>query len=126
MNGRVDDRELHVDYKFNSRKNPQVYAVHGKVRDAKDWRVLRLKMTAHSPWLSGIELVFMAGLLGFWVVTGEKPPSAAIATFLIVTGIYALANLILIPAQVKERVASMMATQVSGSVQAGDRWVVPS
>jgi hypothetical protein len=124
-NGRLDDRELRIDYKFNSRRNPQVYAVHAKVQDTKDWRILRIRLTAHAPWLSGIEVLFLAGLLVFYVATGEAPPPAAIATFLVVTAVYAFANLMFIPDQVKARVASIVATQVNGSVLAGDRWVVP-
>ena len=125
LNGRVDVKELHIDYHYNAHRNPQTYAVHGRVQDTKDWRILRLKMTAHSAWLSGIELVILAALLGFWVVTGEKPPAAAVGTLLIVTAVYAFANLLFIPEQVKLRVASMLATQLSGSVQVGDQWVVP-
>jgi hypothetical protein len=125
LGGYVGPKEFKVDYKFNSSKNPQTYAVHGRVQETKDWRILRLKLTAHSPWLSGIEMVFLAAFVAFYVFTGEMPPGPAVAVFVVVTAIYAFANLMFIPDTVKQRVSSIVAAQVSGSVQIGDQWVVP-
>ena len=125
LNGRVDVKELHIDYHYNAHRNPQTYAVHGRVQDTRDWRVLRLKMTAHAPWLSWIEMSVLALVMGFYVVTGEAPPAPAIGVCIFVTAVYAFANLMFIPDRVRERVAAMLATQVSGSVQVGGQWVVP-
>ena len=125
LNGRVDAKELHIDYHYNAHRNPQTYAVHGRVQDTRDWRVLRLKMTAHKPWLNLLETAILLGVAVFYMATGEFPPGPALGMVAIVTAIYAFANLMFIPNQVQLRVASMLATQVNGSVQVGDQWVVP-
>jgi hypothetical protein len=125
LGGSVGAKDFDIDYRFNSRKNPQTYAVHGKVQETKDWRIVRLKLTAHAPWLSGLELLFLAGFIVFYIATGELPPRPAIGIFVGVTAVYAIANLLFIPEVVKGRVSGIVASQVSGSVLAGGKWVVP-
>ena len=123
--GSVDAHEFRLDYRFNSTKNRQTYAVHGRLQDVKDWRMLRLKLTAHDPWLGRIELAALAAFTAFYVANGELPPGGAIGILLFVMAIYAIANLLYIPDVVTTRVAALLATEVNGSVQRGGDWVVP-
>ena len=125
LGGFVGAREFDIDYRFNSRRNPQTYAVHGKVQDARDWRIVRLKLTAHTAWLSGLEILGLLGFTVFYVATGELPPKPAIGIFLGLTAVYAIANLLFIPTVVKGRVSAIVASQVNGSVLMGGKWVVP-
>lgn len=121
----VGERDFHFDYRFNSSKNPQTYAVRGTIRDERDWRILRLKLTAHDPWLGPLEAIFLAIFIAFYVFTGEMPPKAAIGIFFGLTGLYAIANLLYIPAVVTARASALLASQVRGSILTGDDWVVP-
>ena len=124
LNGWVGPKAFDIDYLYNSKHKPR-YAVHGRVQETRDWRILRLKITAHAPWLSALELVLMVGLLAFMVATGELPPRGALIVFAVLTVVYAFANLLFIPSVVRQRVSSMVATQVDGSVQTDGGWVVP-
>ena len=124
LNGWVGPNTFDIDYLYNSKHQPR-FAVHGRVQETKDWRILRLKITAHAPWLSKLELAMLVGFAVFIVMSGELPPRGAVAFLAIVTGIYAFANLLFIPSVVRQRVSSMVAAQVDGSVQDGGDWVVP-
>jgi hypothetical protein len=124
LNGWVGPTTFDIDYLYNSKHKPR-FAVHGRVQETKDWRILRLKITARAPWLSALELVLLVGFTAFMVATGELPPRGAVASLALVTGIYAFANLLFIPNAVRERVSSMLATQVDGSVRVDGEWVVP-
>jgi len=124
LNGWVGANAFDIDYLYNSKHKPR-FAVHGRVQETKDWRILRLKITAHAPWLSALELVFMVGFTAFLVATGEMPPRGALIVFAVVTGVYAFANLLIVPSIVRQRVSSMVATQVDGSVNVDGQWVVP-
>ena len=125
LGGSVDGSDFYLDYKFNSHKNPQTYGVHGKLQDARDWRILRLKLTARDPWLSRIELFFILMWIAFYVILGEMPPKGAFGILIFVMGIYATANLLYIPSLVTERVSALLASEVNGSIQMGGDWVVP-
>ena len=68
VGGRVEAKEFTIDYKFNNFKNPQTYAVHGALEETAEWRILRLRLTAHSPWLSWVVVAALAALRGdAWV-----------------------------------------------------------
>jgi hypothetical protein len=123
--GVVGPREFSLDYRFNSARNPQTYSVHGKVQDTRDWRILRLKLTARDPWLGPVELFFLVLYLALYVFTGEVPPKGAFVILAAVMGLYAAANLLYIPSVVTSRVSCLLASEVHGSVQNGGEWVVP-
>jgi hypothetical protein len=78
----VGPREFRLDYRVNNPKNLQSYAVRGTMQDARDWRIVRLKLTAHDPWLGR-------------------------------------------PDAITNRIASLIASKVNGSVQQRSEWVVP-
>lgn len=123
----VDGQEFRLDYRVNNPKNPQSYAVRGTVQDMRDWRILRLKLTAHDPWLGPIELIFLAAFVGFHVYLGEVPPKGAVLILLFVMAVYAFANLLYIPDVVTNRIAERLASEVNGSVQqARGGWAVPA
>lgn len=121
----VEPQDFRFDYTVNNPKNRQSYAVHGTVRDARDWRILRLKLTAHDPWLGRIELGFLAAFTAFYAYSGELPPGFAVFSLLFVMAVYAFANLMYIPDAVTARMAGLIASEVNGSVQSGNDWVVP-
>jgi hypothetical protein len=126
LGGGVEGDEIWLDYRFNSARNPQTYRVRGRIQDAKDWRILRLVLTAHDPWLSGIELMVLVGFSGFYVWMGEMVPRGALVILAFVLGVYAVSNLLYIPSVVAQRVSALLASEVHGSVQSGSKWVVPS
>ena len=121
----VGRQDFRFDYTVNNPKNRQSYAVHGTVRDARDWRILRLKLTAHDPWLGRIELGFLVAFVAFHAFTGEVPAGGAVLILLFVMAVYAFANLMYIPDAVTSRMAGLIASEVNGSVQRGNEWVVP-
>jgi hypothetical protein len=125
LGGSVGARDFHLDYKFNSAKNPQTYSVHGAVEETRDWRILRLKLTAHAPWFSKWELGGLVLFLAFSLYTREIPPAGAASLALFVMALYAGANLFYIPDVVTNRVSSLVAAQVRGSVRQGRQWIVP-
>ena len=122
--GRVDAREFHFDFRLNSAKNAQNYAVHGRVQDTRDWRVLRLKLTAHDRWLAPIELAFLAGFIALHVVFDAMPAGGAVAFLAALMAMYAFINLLWIPDKVTSRVADIVASTVNGSVQVKGGWEV--
>ena len=124
LNGWVGPKVFDIDYRSNSR-HPYLYAVHGRVQETMEWRIVRLKMTARAPWLTGIEIVLFVGLaLASWA-TGAMEPGHALALLLLTVAFWACRNLLVIPAIVQRRISSRLATQVDGSVEVGGRWVVP-
>ena len=127
VGGRVEAREFTADYTLANFKNPQTYAIHGALEEAEEWRIVRLRLTAHAPWASRVELGVLAALLLFLYMfgPGEMSPAGAIGLFLFVTGIYAFANLLYIPSAVNRKVAAIVARQVDGTVQRGGAWVAP-
>lgn len=127
VGGRVEAKEFTVEYKLANFKNPQTYAIHGALEEAEGWRILRLRLTAHSPWASWVELGVLAALLLFLYTFGaeDMSPAGAIGVFLFVMGMMALVNLLYIPSAVNRRVAAIVARQVDGNLQRGDAWVAP-
>ena len=124
--GGVGERDFLFAYYFNSSKNAQTYSVHGLIDDAVEWRVLRLDVRSDEPWLHPLLALWMAFLAGLMVVTGELPPAAGAWLFAAVLTLYAVANLVLVPAVVTGRVANLLASAVRGAVHhGGERWVVP-
>ena len=126
VGGRVEAKEFTVDYKFNNFKNPQTYAIHGRLEETGEWRILRLRLTAHSPWMSRFELFGLAAVMFFVYIFGRgNGGGALIGFFLVLIGFYAFANLLYIPSSVNRRVAAMVARQIDGDVQRGDAWLAP-
>ena len=123
--GSVGPRDFELTYHFNSHRNPQTYSVYGKVQETPDWRVLRLRLTAYSPWLSRWSLVGLVLYLGFLVYTREVPPGGAVLLFGFVIAVLAFANLFYIPDVVTSRVSSILASEVRGTVLQRGEWVVP-
>ena len=123
----VDAREFRLDYRMPNPKNPQTYAVRGTVQDMRDWRIVRLKLTAHDPWLGPIELLFFLGFIAYHVFLEELPPRGAVMVLLLVMSVYAFANLLYIPDVVTNRISALIASEVNGSVQlARGGWEVPA
>lgn len=125
MGGSVGPRDFELTYHFNNHRNPQTYSVYGKVQETPDWRVLRLRLTAYSPWLSRWSLVGLVLYLGFLVYTRDVPPGGAVVLFGFVIAVLAFANLFYIPDVVTSRVSSILASEVRGSVLQRGEWVVP-
>ena len=125
-NWTVGAHDFHLDYRVNNPKNPQEYAVQGKLQETPDWRIVRLKLTAHDPWLGPIELGAAVLFLGFSWFAGDVPPMGAILIFTFVMAVYAFANLFYIPDAVTTRLASLIASEIRGSVLIGGEWVVPT
>ena len=123
--GSVDAHDFRLDFRLNSARNQQTYAVRGHLQDTNDWRVLRLTLTAHDPWLSRVELFFLVVFTGLYAVTGEMPPGGAIAALLGLMALYAFVNLLWVPDMVTGRVTGILATELNGSIQRRDEWVVP-
>ena len=108
----VGARDLNLDYRFNSARNPQTYAVHGRIQDTPDWRILRLRLTAHHPWLGAVELLFLVLFMAFHVFAGEVPAMGAVLAVAVVMASYAGANLFYIPDVVTSRVSGLVASAV--------------
>ena len=125
LGGSVSPRDFHLDYKFNSAKNPQTYSVHGTLEETPDWRILRLKLTAHAPWVSKWEVGALVLFLGVSIYARDMRPGGALAAALLVMAIYAAANLFYVPDAVTQRVSSALAAHLKGSLQQGREWVVP-
>ena len=126
LGGTVGAQDFHLEYKFNSAKNPQTYSVHGRLEESRDWRLLRLKLTAHAPWVSPWELGALALFLGLSIYFGRIAAGAAVTVALFLMAVYAAANLFYVPDVVTHRVSSLLASQVRGSVKQGREWVVPA
>jgi hypothetical protein len=88
--------------------------------------VLRLKLTARDPWLSRIELFFFVLFIGLHVALGEVPARGGVVVLFFLMGLYAVVNLLWVPAVVTGRVTKEIAAAVKGSVLSGAQWVVPS
>jgi hypothetical protein len=125
LGGSVSPRDFHLDYQFNSARNPQTYSVQGTVEDTPEWRILRLKLTAQDPWVSKWEVGALLLVLGFSIYGRDVPPGGAVAAALVVVALYVAANLFYVPDMATSRVASLVADQVQGSVRQGSQWVVP-
>ena len=124
-NWNVGHREFRLDYHVNNPKNPQTYAVRGTMQDARDWRILRLKLSAHDPWMGPVEAFFLVAFIAFHVYVGELPAKGAVVVLILVMGVFAFANLLLGPDLITNRIASLIASEVNGSVQQRSGWVVP-
>jgi hypothetical protein len=125
MGGWVGAREFHLEYRFNSAKNPQTYDVAGTIRDTPDWRIIRLKITAHSPWMGWWGLVVVILYAAFSVYTGEIPAQGVVVVVGLALAFAAFANLLYIPDVVTNRVSALLAGALRGSVLQQGRWVVP-
>jgi hypothetical protein len=124
LGGTVGPDGFHLDFRFQG-DNPQNYSVHGRIQDAKDWRILRLKLTARDPWLGPVELAVLAGFIALNVWAEELPARAAIAVIGVLMALYALVNLWYAPGLVTRRVSATLAAELDGSVQRGSQWMVP-
>jgi len=124
LGGTVGADDFHLDFRFGG-KNPAQYSVRGRIQDAKDWRILRLKLTARDPWLGPIELAALAGFVAFHAWADEVPARGAIAVLAGVMAFYAFLNLLYVPDVVTSRVSGSIAAELNGSVQRGEEWVVP-
>lgn len=124
--GRVADDTFDIAYRFNNRKNPQVYAIHGRVEDTDEWRIVHLEMTADTAWPSLVEISVGVVIGVVYVIAGGMPPLRSVAAFLTLMALFALANLVLVPAGVRKHVSSIVARQLDGTVVAGReaRWPV--
>ena len=116
--GRVGDDTFDVDYRFNNRKNPQVYAIHGRVEDTNEWRIVHLEMTAQTRWPSLVEIAVGVLIGVVYVIARDMPPLRSVAAFLTLMALFALANLVLVPAGVRKHVSSMVARHLDGTVLA--------
>lgn len=125
VGGAVGKDEFLFDYHFNSHRNPQTYEVRGMVDDASDWRVLRIDLKAHDPWMNGWSALVMAAFAAFVVVADDVPVGGAAALVAFVLAVYAGANLVYIPDAVTSRVTRELAARVHGSVFTRGDWVVP-
>jgi hypothetical protein len=123
--GTVGPSDFALDYRFNNPKNAQVYAVWGRFEETEDWRYVHLDFEAHEPWMGGWEL---CGTVAFTILhcfLRDLPLVAGVAMLVLGVSIWAWANLIYVPTVCCDRAASWIATELSGSVRVGDRWVVP-
>jgi hypothetical protein len=125
VGGTVGKDEFLFDYHFDSRKNPQTFEVRGMVDDASEWRVLRIDLRAHDPWMNGWSVLAMAAFAVFIVVTDDVPVGGALALVGFVLAVHAAANLFYIPETVATRVTRELAARVHGSVFTRGDWVVP-
>ena len=76
LSGTVGPDDFHLDFRFQSDRNPQKYSVHGRIQDAQDWRILRLRLTARDPWLGPVELIVLAGFIALNVWPRVCPPAS--------------------------------------------------
>ena len=123
--GTVGPSDFALDYRFNNPKNAQVYAVWGRFEETGDWRYVHLDFEAHEPWMGGWELRGMAAFLAWTTWSRDLPWGAGVAVFAFTTAVWAGANLVYVPNVCCDRAASWIASELSGSVRVGDRWVVP-
>lgn len=120
--GRDDFR---FEYHVRGRDNPQDYVVRGTLSDARDWRILRLKVTARAPWITRWQLAFGIPFVAFAVYAVKLSPVQATLFFALGVALHAVTNLFYIPAVVTNRVSSIVASTVSGSVLEDRGWTVP-
>ena len=123
----LDPHEFRFDYEVTEPKKGNSYAVRGTVQDMRDWRIIRLKLTAHAPWMAPLELAMMVFLPALYVLLGGAPTRIAVFVMLYVVGLFAYFNLVHIPDAVTGRIAERIASEIKGSVQqARGGWVVPA
>lgn len=111
----VDARSFAFDYTFNSHTNRQVYAVRGRVTATRDWRIVRLQLTARRPFAGWAE---MGGVVVAMVyVLGAELTLAQLALGLL-CGWWVLVflNYLAVPNIVKNRVAASLADRLGGTV----------
>lgn len=123
--GSVGPTDFVLDYRFDNPKNAQVYTVRGAFEETEDWRYVHLAFEAHDPWIGGWELSAMIASAAVLVGLGHLPLVAAACALGFPLAIWAWGNLWFVPGRCCHRAASWIASELSGSVQAGDRWVVP-
>jgi hypothetical protein len=123
--GSVGKDEFFFDYHFNSQRNPQTYEVRGKVDDVQDWRVVRIDVKAHDPWLGWWAFLVMAAYGVFVVLSDDVPVGAAAALVGFVLAVYGFANLVYVPDTVTDRVTRQLAARLRASVFSRGDWVVP-
>jgi hypothetical protein len=123
--GAVGPSDFILDYRFNNPKNAQVYAVRGVFEETDDWRYVHLDFEAHEPWMGGWESLGTAALIAAVTWLRGLPWTAGIAVLVFTIAIWAWANLLYVPDKCCDRAASWIATELSGSVRVGERWVVP-
>jgi hypothetical protein len=123
--GLVGPSDFILDYRFNNPKNAQVYAVRGVFEETDDWRYVHLDFEAHEPWMGGWEFLGMAAFIAASTVLRSLPWGFGVAVFVVCNALWAWANLTYVPDVCCDRAASWIATELQGSVRAGERWVVP-
>jgi hypothetical protein len=123
--GAVGPLGFDLDYRFNNPKNAQVYSVRGRFEETDDWRYVHIDFEAHEPWTGGWEFLGTTALIGTLTWLRGAPWIAAIAVLVFTYATWAWANLLYVPDRCCDRAASWIATELSGSVRVGDRWVVP-
>lgn len=123
--GTVGPSDFVLDYRFNNPKNAQVYSVHGRFEETPDWRYVHIEFEAHEPWMGGWELLGSAAVMAVTVYVRSLPWGAGVGAFAFGTAVWAWANLVYVPHKCCDRAASWIATELSGSVRVGERWVVP-
>jgi hypothetical protein len=124
-NGTLGDREFRVDYRFNNFRNPQTYAVHGTIEDSPQWRLLRLRIKARTPWLGAWSLAGLLAYGAFQVYLGQVSLAASTVIVACAVGLLAFANAFYIPGVAAARISHQIAREVYGSVLENGVWVVP-
>ena len=125
LGGSVGERDFDLDYRFNSARNPQTYSVVGTIQDTHDWRVVRLKIKAHSPWMGWWVFGGIVLFVAFAVLAEDLPPWGGVAGVGVAVALAALANLLYVPDVVTSRVCVRLAGALRGSVLQKGKWVVP-
>jgi hypothetical protein len=123
--GAVGSDGFTLTYVFNASRNRQPYTVLGSVRETPDWRLIRLELTAQTPWMTASSLVTLGAYLGYVVWADDLGVEPAVWILSLVLLLLAVVNLLYVPATVTRRVADLIAGQLSGSVFRGRTWVVP-
>jgi hypothetical protein len=123
--GAVGSGGFTLTYVFNARRNRQPYTVHGSVNETPDWRLIRLKLTAQTPWMTAWSIAVLGAYLGYLVYADGLGVEPAVWILFFVLLLFAMVNLLYVPAAVTRRVADLIAGQLSGSVLRGRAWVVP-
>jgi hypothetical protein len=87
--------------------------------------VIRILVKAHSRWMGWGGLAIGVAASALAVATGRVAPGGAVAVLLFTLAVYAFANLLWIPGSVAQRVSSLLAGALRGSIYERGQWVVP-
>jgi hypothetical protein len=125
MNGRLEGDALAIDYHHHALKNPQAYAVRAVVTDTPDWRYLRLRIDARGPLFRWSMLLPLAGYVALQAWSGRVGIALGLGACGLVLSAHVIANLVYLPSVVRDRVATVIASELRGSVRHGTNWVLP-